>query len=152
MTTLPSDHDSERPGLVVLTGTVALPRTSLRFSFSGSRGPGGQNVNKLETRAELRVWLAELPLPADALERMAHLAGKRLTGAGEILIVCDEHRSQSRNKDECVERLRDLVRRAIVRPRKRVRTKPSRGSIERRLKEKEVRSRTKSGRRRVAED
>ena len=126
MTTLPSDHDSERPGLVVLTGTVALPRTSLRFSFSGSRGPGGQNVNKL--------------------------AGKRLTGAGEILIVCDEHRSQSRNKDECVERLRDLVRRAIVRPRKRVRTKPSRGSIERRLKEQEVRSRTKSGRRRVAED
>lgn len=141
----------ERRGIEVAPG-LALPADRLRFSFIQSSGPGGQNVNKRATKAELRLWLRDLPLAEDALERLATLAGRRLTEEGELLITSEEHRSQIRNKTECMERLRDLILQAQVRPKRRKRTRPSRGSIERRLAEKRKTSERKQSRRTGGED
>jgi ribosome-associated protein len=105
----------------------------LRFAFSSSSGPGGQNVNKRATKTELRVRLIDLPIPADARHRLVTIAGQRVTADGELIITSDEHRSQGQNRAECLARLRELLVRAMARPRKRRPTRPSRGSIERRL-------------------
>jgi ribosome-associated protein len=121
---------------IPLAPGVFVPESALTYSFSRSSGPGGQNVNKLSTKAELRLSLAELPIPADAKHRLADLAGARLTDAGELIIVADEHRSQSRNKSEALARLRELIVRALVRPKKRRPTRPSKGSVERRIEAK----------------
>jgi ribosome-associated protein len=137
----------EPQGSIQLAPTVAVPASAVSFSFSSSSGPGGQNVNKRATKAELRVLLADLPIPHDALLRLAAMAGQRLTDAGELVIVSDEHRSQPRNKAECLARLRELIVRALVRPRKRRATRPSRGSVERRLEAKRRDSHIKRSRR-----
>ena len=129
---------------------VAVPAAALRFSFARSSGPGGQNVNKLATKAELRVSLADLPLPDRARRRLATLAGSRLVGddaaqpeAGEVLIVSQSERSQARNRAECLEKLRDLLVRAMAEPKVRRKTRPSRGSVERRLEAKKSRGEIK---------
>jgi ribosome-associated protein len=127
-----------------------IPETLLTFTFSRSSGPGGQNVNKLSTKAELRVALAALPIPADAKHRLAMLAGSRLTADGDLLIIADEHRSQSRNKSEALARLREFVIRALVRPKKRRPTRPTKGSVERRIEAKKREGARKRARR--AED
>lgn len=133
-------------GLEIAPG-VLIPEDAVRFAYSSSAGPGGQNVNKRATKAELRVALADLPLPPDAAERLRGLAGRRLTDGGEIVLSSDEHRSQARNRSECLDRLRNLVVRALVRPKSRRKTRPSRGAVERRLREKKSRGETKSRRR-----
>jgi ribosome-associated protein len=127
------------PGRVPLAPGVAAPASALVFSFVASGGPGGQNVNKVATKAELRVRLADLPLAGPVAARLAALAGRRLTEAGEIVISNDEHRSQSRNREECLARLRELIVRAQVKPKVRRKTRPSRGSVERRLESKKRR-------------
>jgi ribosome-associated protein len=141
---------AELGGLEIAPG-VRVAEGVVRFSFVSSGGPGGQNVNKRATKAEMRVALADLPLHPEALERLAALAGQRITDDGELVITADEHRSQGRNKAECLERLRELIVRAKVRPRKRRPTKPSRGAKERRLLAKRVVSEKKQGRRTAGE-
>ena len=139
----PPDLDADRrlaPGLVA-------PPGALRFTFARSSGPGGQNVNKRSTKAELRVTPADLPLRPRALERLLHAARGYLTDAGELLIAADEHRSQARNREACLERLRALVLAAIVEPKVRRKTRPTRGSQERRLAGKRVQSERKRQRR-----
>jgi ribosome-associated protein len=90
------------------------------------------------TKAELRVRLADLPIHGEARARLAEQASHLVTADGELVIVADENRSQARNKDACLDRLRALVVRAMVRPKPRRKTRPSRGSVERRLTEKKV--------------
>lgn len=119
----------------------------MSLAFSRSGGPGGQNVNKVATRAELRIALADLPIPPRAAARLARLAGRRLTGSGELVLVSESERSQSRNRAECFEKLRDLLVRALAERRVRRSTKPTRGSIERRLREKRSRGGIKRSRR-----
>lgn len=126
---------------------VRVPADALRWSFTRSAGPGGQNVNKRSTRAELRIALEAIPLAPDAQRRLARLAGSRLTDEGELIITNEETRSQRRNRDACLERLRELVVRALVKPKPRRKTKPSRGSVERRLEAKSQRSQIKRRRR-----
>ena len=126
------------PGGVEVAPGVRVAADALRFAFSSSSGPGGQNVNKRATKAELRVRLSDLPIHGEARARLAEQASHLVTVDGELVIVADEHRSQPRNKDECLDRLRALVVRAMVRPKPRRKTKPSRGSVERRLTEKKV--------------
>lgn len=139
-------------GGIPLAPGVRISPDRLAFSFASSSGPGGQNVNKRATKAELRVRLGDIPLPPDALARLGALAGRRLTDAGEIVIAADEYRSQARNRDACLDRLRELVLRAQVRPRPRRATKPSRGSVLRRLDEKKRRSERKRSRGGAGED
>jgi ribosome-associated protein len=127
-----------------------IPAGALRFSFVASSGPGGQNVNKRRTRAELRVWVRDLGLAPDAAARLEDLSGPMgaglVTEAGELIIECDEHRSQGRNKDEAVERLERLIRAAVVRPKVRRPTKPSKGAKRRRLDDKKQRGAIKKRR------
>ena len=130
-----------RPGLV-------LPASALDIRFSRSGGPGGQNVNKVETRAEVRFDVAATALlgPADrarALERLA----PRLTKEGVLAVACDRTRHRERNLQEALERLGEVLAAALHRPKPRRATRPGRGARERRLEEKRVRSRVKSHRR-----
>lgn len=138
-------------GQLVVSGHAIAPLDALRFAFVASSGPGGQNVNKRATKCQLRVALADLRLTPQQHHRLVALAPGAVTDAGELLIISDEHKSQGRNQDECVDRLRDLIRRALVTPKVRRKTRPSRASKERRLEHKKQRSRIKR-RRGSAED
>jgi ribosome-associated protein len=122
---------------------VPVPAAALRFTYTTSRGPGGQNVNRRATRAELRVAVDDLGLSQRARTRLEKLAGSRLTDAGELLIGSDEKRSQRQNREICLQRLRDLIVRARALPKPRKPTRPSRGAIERRIKEKKQRGEAK---------
>lgn len=163
------DGDEAGPvGGVQLAPGITVPAAALRFSFARSSGPGGQNVNKLATKAELRVALADLPLSDRARRRLTGLAGKRLVGeaaaesggeaggagaaAGEVVIVSQSERSQARNRAECMEKLRELLVRAMAEPKVRRKTRPTRGSVERRLEAKKTRSDVKKRRQRGGGD
>lgn len=118
----------------------------VKFSFSRSGGPGGQNVNKVSTKAELRVKLADLPIPGRVKTRLATLAGRRVNDEGELVLVSEAERSQSGNRAECMAKLRELLVQALAEPKIRRKTKPSRGSKERRIREKKSRGDIKRGR------
>lgn len=120
---------------------------AVTWSFNTSRGPGGQNVNKRATRAELRVAVAALPLDAAGRERLARMASHQITEAGELVLASQSHRSQEMNKDECVDRLHTLIAAAKKAPKKRRPTKPTRGAKERRLTAKKHRGEIKRARR-----
>ena len=133
--------------MVDLPGGGGVPERALAWSFSGSSGPGGQNVNKRATRATLRVTLTELGLEGPVLARLKRLAGSLVNEAGELVISGDEHRSQARNKDACLARLGDLLQRARTRPKPRKKTKPSKGAVQRRIDAKKQRGEAKRRRR-----
>lgn len=131
---------------VPLAPGVRVPPGAITIAFARSSGPGGQNVNKRATKCQLRITLNDIPLPEPARKRLATLAGSSLTDAGEILIQDDSTRSAHRNRQACMDRLRELVVRAQVAPKKRRPTKPGRGAIERRIDEKKRRGQAKQRR------
>lgn len=141
----------EMPGPIHLTRNLFVDEGNLWFAFTSSGGPGGQNVNKRATKAQLRVRIADLPLTPVQAARLIANAGSLVVGQeaeSELLISADEFRSQGRNRDACIERLRELVAECCVAPKVRRPTKPSRGSKERRLNEKKItgeRKRTRRG-------
>jgi len=138
---------SSGPEELVVTDKLRIPLSEFEFTASRSGGPGGQNVNKVNSRIQLRWKPSASPsIEPEVAERFEKLAGKRMTKDGEILITGQEHRDAPKNKADCLERLAELLRAALVKPRVRKVTKPSRGSKERRLKEKRFRSETKQGR------
>ena len=127
---------------------VRILDSAVRFRYARSSGPGGQNVNKLNTKAELWTPLDALYGLSDrALVRLKQMAGKRLTVAGEIHISSDTERSQEANRAAVLQRLTDLLEQAVKEPKRRRKTKPSRAAKQRRLDSKKRRSDIKSGRR-----
>ena len=125
--------------MIRITPTIAIREEELRFEFIRSSGPGGQNVNKVATAVQLRFDAARSPsISEGVLRRLVMIAGKRLTNDGILLITARRHRTQLKNRDEALERLVELVRKAAVAPKKRRKTKPTVVSKERRL-ESEVR-------------
>jgi ribosome-associated protein len=135
-----------------ITDQIAIEEWELTEQFVRSSGPGGQNVNKVSTAVELRFEAARSPSLPDAVKRrLERLAGRRWTKEGAVVIQVSEERSQARNREIARERLADLVRRATVAPKRRVATKPTKGSVERRIKAKKVRGEVKAGRGRVEE-
>lgn len=133
-------------GTLSLAPGVRVARGVVGIEFSRSSGPGGQNVNKVSTRCQLRVRVDDLPIHPEARVRLAALAGHQMTAGGEILIDAESGRSQSGNREECFAKLRDLIVRAQVRPKPRRKTKPTRGSVERRIGAKKQRGEIKKGR------
>ncbi|MCA3437705.1 MAG: aminoacyl-tRNA hydrolase [Rhodobacter sp.] len=139
--------------MLKITDTVFLADWELTESFSRSSGPGGQNVNKVETAVELRFEAERSPhLSAAVKTRLKRLAGRRWTLDGAIVIRAEETRSQIRNRDLAKERLAELIRQALVAPRRRVPTRPTLGSQKRRLALKSLRGEVKAGRARPVED
>lgn len=141
--------DSQFPGgRIDLGHGAAVPESAVRLQYSRSSGPGGQNVNKVNTRAQLWVDVAAITgLRESAAARLRSLAANRITLAGELHLVAETERTQEGNRGAVLDRLRLLIAEAVKEPKRRRKTKPSRGSKERRLKGKKTRSDIKSKRR-----
>ena len=130
----------------------SLPEEAIEERFLAATGPGGQNVNKVATAVQLRVDVYALGLPPDVFRRLKTLAGSRWTADGAILITARRHRTREANREEARARVAALIDRAFVRPEKRVKTKPTKASKERRLTAKATRANVKAGRGRVRLD
>lgn len=140
---MPAPTPENQPPGVQLGPGIRVPESAIRVAFVRASGPGGQNVNKRATKAQLRIALDDIPLASGPRARLERMARGSITADGEILLQDDSTRSQARNKDACIDRLRELVMRAMVPPKVRRKTKPTKGSIQRRLDEKKRRSETK---------
>jgi len=127
-----------------LSASTAIPLSEIEIAFIRSPGPGGQNVNKVATAAQLRFDLRNSPSLPDAVKRRAAgLAGSRLTTEGEIVITASRHRTQQLNRDDALQRLADILRAALVPPKPRRATRPTLASKQRRLEGKAHRGTTK---------
>jgi ribosome-associated protein len=136
-----------------ISASVVIPDSDLSFAFVRASGPGGQNVNKVSSAVQLRFDMAGSTALSDAVKnRLRVLAGRRFTDEGAILIIARNQRSQDHNRREALERLADLIRRALVAPKTRKATKPTKASRERRLDGKVHQQRTKQRRKQVRWD
>ena len=129
-----------------ITPDIVLPDRDLSESFVRASGPGGQNVNKVSTAVELRFNLAESELSSEVKTRLAALAGSRVTDEGELVIEAREHRTQARNREAARQRLVELITQALVRPRRRRKTKPTKAARQQRIDTKQRRGRVKARR------
>ncbi|MFN2624356.1 MAG: alternative ribosome rescue aminoacyl-tRNA hydrolase ArfB [Chthoniobacterales bacterium] len=135
---------------LAITPTLTIADAELQERFVRASGPGGQNVNKVSTAVQLRFDAERSPaLTGEVRQRLRALAGSRMTDEGILVIDAREHRTQGQNREEARNRLADLIRRALVRPKRRRKTKPGKAAKERRLDTKKRRSETKAGRGRL---
>ena len=132
--------------MIRVTDRISIDEREIEESFVRSSGPGGQNVNKLSTAAQLRFDTRRITLPADAKARLDRLAGQRMTKDGVIVIHAQRFRTQERNRADAIDRLLELLREAMIRPTPRRPTKPTLGSKKRRLEGKKRRSDVKAKR------
>ena len=139
--------------MLEITPTIAIPDTEFTWTFARSGGPGGQNVNKVASKAVLR-WdiAASTALPEDVKIRLALQQKRFFTIDGGLIIMSQRHRDQDRNRDDCLEKLRAIILQALFVPKARKRTRPSRGSKRRRVEAKRQRGAIKQQRRRPSDD
>jgi ribosome-associated protein len=135
-------------GMIRITAKIGIDEGEIAESFVRASGPGGQNVNKLSTAVQLRFDVRHSPsLPRDVAERLERLAGSRLTRDGVLIIIAQRHRTQAHNREDALDRLIELIRRAAIPPVKRRPTRPTAASRERRIEGKKRRSDVKKSRR-----
>ncbi len=149
----PSDKQSADGDLLIVGNRIAIPRDEFSFTFVRSSGPGGQNVNKVNTKVRLR-WdvVASVSLSEPIKQRFLQKYRRRINADGEFLTTSQRFRDQRRNITDCLEKLQALLAEVAEPPRPRKPTKPSRGSIKRRLENKRQQSQRKQQRRRPKMD
>jgi len=129
---------------LVISPQIAIPDEDLEWKFIRSSGPGGQNVNKVSSAVQLRFLLAvNTSLPVAARNRLRGLAGQKLIDDGSIMLSARSERSQEQNRRAALERLAQLIRAALIEPKIRKKTRPTRASEERRIESKKRRASTK---------
>ena len=139
--------------MLVVNARLKVPLREFRFSFSRSSGPGGQNVNKVSSKATLR-WplLNSRSLPPPVRQRLLAKYRRRVNAQGELVITSQRFRDAGRNVADCLEKLRQMLAEAAAVPKARKPTKPTAGSVRRRLEQKRKRSRQKRLRRQIDDD
>lgn len=130
--------------MLQITPTLAIDESEIREEFVRASGPGGQNVNKVATAVQLRFEVAHSPsLPAEVRQRLARLAGRRMSSDGVLTIEARRYRTQARNRQDALDRLVTLIRKAAEPPKPRLKTTPTQASVRRRLETKRQRSKIK---------
>jgi len=122
--------------MLEITPTFSIDESELQFDFVRSSGPGGQNVNKVATAVQLRFDVSTSSLPEDAKRRLLQLAGQRVTKEGKLLIEAKRFRTQEQNRADAIHRFVELLRKALIPPRPRKKTKPTAAAKEKRIKTK----------------
>jgi len=139
--------------MLEINSQIRIADTELQWTFVRSGGPGGQNVNKVASKAVVRWNLAASPsVPEDVKARMRMQQRNRITTEGDLIITSQRYRDQERNKQDCLEKFRDIILQAFITPKPRKPSKPSHASRERRLQVKRRRSQVKKTRGRVPEE
>ncbi len=134
-------------------GKIEIPLRELRFGFSRSSGPGGQNVNKLNTKVTLHWNVERSPsLPEGVRRRFVARYSRRVSRDGDLVLMSQRFRDQGRNVGDCLEKLRSMIEEVARPPRPRKPTRPGRAAVEGRLREKRMRSTLKRGRRPVRDE
>ena len=136
-----------QPTVLEVTPQIRIPLSELSFTFARSSGPGGQNVNKVNSKATLH-WpvTSSASLPDDVRTRFVSAFGGQINKLGELVLQSQRFRDQERNIEDCLEKLRDMLQRVATPPKRRKKTRPSQASKQRRLNDKKARSEVKSRR------
>ena len=146
-----SSESSPRADGELRIGAITIPASEIELSATRAQGAGGQNVNKVASKAVLRWPAATSPsLPGDVRARFLQRFHNRITNEGDIVLASQTYRDQERNREECLQRLAEMIRAAAVVPRPRKATKPTKGSQRRRVEGKRHVAKTKAGRRKPA--